>query len=62
MSEQKTKECPGGCTHSDEQHKAFDEGLAAGEEGLSEDDCPYSDLYLREDWKTGFSVTGSYGD
>ena len=48
--------CPGGCTHTDDEHRAFDEGLAAGEAGIEFQACPYEDFGLREDWLTGHSV------
>ena len=48
--------CPGGCDHADEEHRAFDAGLAAGEAGKKAEECPYEDDSLAEDWLIGHSV------
>ena len=48
--------CPGGCDHTDEEHRAFDGGVAAGEAGKEAEDCPCDDFSLSQDWLTGHSV------
>lgn len=48
--------CPGGCDHADEEHIAFDAGLAAGEAGKTANECPYDDASLAEAWLSGHSV------
>lgn len=55
MSERKTKPCPGGCTHSDEQHAAFDLGVAAGGSGLEEFEHVIVES-LRYDYLAGYSA------
>ncbi len=48
--------CPGGCDHTDEEHRAFDAGLAAGEAGKTAKECPYDGDSLAEDWLMAHSV------
>jgi ribosome modulation factor len=48
--------CPGGCDHSDKEHRAFDRGVAAGEAGEDEAANPYVAYILRHAWITGHSV------
>lgn len=57
--EPKPAPCPGGCSHSDEEHYAFDAGVAASRLHTQEDapEPPYADFVLREIWRIGYSVT-----
>jgi ribosome modulation factor len=48
--------CPGGCDHTDDEHIAFESGIAAGEAGKQAEDCPYEDFELGEAWLSGHSV------
>jgi hypothetical protein len=48
--------CRADCGHSRGEHVAFDEGVRAGEEGLTDDACSYGGK-LRDAWLTGHSVT-----
>lgn len=48
--------CRADCGHSRGEHTAFDEGLKAGEIGLTDDACSYTGS-LREAWLSGHSVT-----
>jgi len=50
-------QCPGGCSHTDREHIAFDAGLAAGEEDPNaENPHAFSAYNLYEAWASGFSV------
>ena len=48
-------ECPKKCGHTEHEHKAFDAGLWAGENGLEESACILRGELL-EAWLTGHSV------
>ena len=51
-----TEECYGGCSHTDEEHDAFDGGISAGRAGFSQEVCPHKETSLREAWLAGLSV------
>jgi ribosome modulation factor len=51
-----TRPCPGGCDHTDAEHRAFDRGLAAGSAGAEQSTCPYRNPPLVEDWLSGHSA------
>jgi hypothetical protein len=54
-----SKPCPGPdpCTHSDEEHEAFDAGLEAGLAGAHESGpSPYEGTPYDEDWRTGCAL------
>jgi hypothetical protein len=42
------------CNHSDDEHDAFDLGIADGEAGINKN--PFTDLNLSEAWESGHSV------
>jgi ribosome modulation factor len=48
--------CPPDCGHTDQEHKAFDSGLRAGEQGQAAAPVPYRRMELVEAWLTGHSV------
>lgn len=52
----KTTPCPGGCDHTDREHKAFDRGVRDGEAGKDQHANPYNDSSLRGAWSAGQSV------
>lgn len=47
--------CPNGCDHSDEEHHAFDRGVADGEAGKDWSSNPYRGEFAH-DWLAGLSV------
>lgn len=49
-----TDPCPGGCEHTDAEHRAFDRGVADGRTGNTT--CPYRNAALVEDWQCGRSL------
>ena len=51
-----SEKCPNGCKHSDHEHWAFDGGVTAGEDGFTQDECPYRIDRLRNAWLIGQSV------
>lgn len=59
MKTNQPEPCPGPepCGHTDEEHEAFDTGLAAGNRGDSDEAVPaYEDPLLRLAWLTGWDV------
>jgi ribosome modulation factor len=60
MTDTLIEECPRGCSHSSEEHFAFDLGVEEGEQLGPDAECPYEERDLREAWLTGHSV-GSLG-
>lgn len=53
------------CGHTDEDHAAFDQGVAVGLSGASNDSNPYDVAKYpdwHEAWETGYSVHGTYGN
>lgn len=56
--QRKTKPCPGPdkCTHTDPEHRAFDDGVKQGKARADMGDCPYHTWELREAWLSRHSV------
>lgn len=54
LSEITPAPCPNGCTHTDAEHLAFDQGWEAVVLGVRRSTCPYLTPALREAWFWGW--------